>query len=462
MTVTARETPVYGRDPQISQKQFEEGREAYDLDRRHVFHSWSAQGKIRPMTVLDARGAWLWDGEGNKLLDLSSQLVFTNAGHKHPKIIAAVKSQAEKLCTVAPQHANDARSEAARLIAELLPDDINHVFFTNGGADANEHAIRMARLTTGRRKVLSAYRSYHGGTHLAINVTGDPRRIPSDDDAGVVHFLPAYTYRSYFGSETEEQEAERALQHLRDMLILEGPSQVAAIVLEAIPGTAGIYMPPPGYMQGVRELCDEYGIVMVLDEVMAGFGRTGKWFAHEHFDVEPDIVTFAKGVNSGYVPMGGVAMDDGIYACFTDQVYPGGLTYSGHPLAAAAAVATINAMRDEQMVENAAHIGEDIIGPKLAEIKEKHPSVGDVRGIGAFWAIELVEDKKTRVPLAPYGQTPDVMNEVMAEAKAKGVLPFINMNRLHICPPLNITREEITFGLDVLDQVLELSDHVIS
>lgn len=437
------------------------GRRAYELDREHVFHSWSAQETLSPMTVLDAEGSWIWDGEGNRLLDFTSQLIYTNAGHKHPKIVQAIKDQAETLCTVAPQHANDVRSEAARLITGLLPEDINHVFFTNGGADANEHAVRMARLHTGRRKVFSAYRSYHGGTQLAVNLTGDPRRIPNDDDAGIVHFLPAYTYRSHFGARDEKEEAERALQHLKDMLLLEGPGQVAALILEAIPGTAGIYLPPEGYMQGVRELCDEYGIVMILDEVMAGFGRSGRWFAHEHFGVEPDIVTFAKGVNSGYVPMGGVAMDDEIYSSFAERAYPGGLTYSGHPLAAAAAVATITAMREESMVENALRLGAEVIAPRVEEIKDKHPSVGDVRGVGMFWAVELVKDKQTREPLAPYGQTAPVMNEMIAAAKRRGLLPFMNMNRFHICPPLSITAEELSFGLDVLDEVLNLADDYV-
>lgn len=450
----------------VSPADIHAGHTAYELDRKHVFHSWSAQEQLQPMNVLDAEGSWIWDGEGNRLLDFTSQLIYTNAGHKHPKIIEAIKHQAEKLCTVAPQHVNDARSEAARLITDLLPEDINHVFFTNGGADANEHAVRMARLHTGRRKVLSAHRSYHGGTHLAVNLTGDPRRVPNDDDSGVVRFLPAYTYRSHFRPEsaaewTEEQEAERALAHLRDTLVLEGPSQVAALILEAIPGTAGIYLPPAGYIEGARALCDEYGVVMIFDEVMAGFGRSGKWFAHEHFTVEPDIVTFAKGVNSGYVPMGGVAMDDAIYGSFAKRMYPGGLTYSGHPLAMAAAVAAINAMRDEGMVENAARIGSEVIGPRLEEIKANHPSVGDVRGKGAFWAIELVRDKASREPMAPYGQTPSIMPELVAACKARGLLPFINMSRMHVCPPLNTADDDIRFGLDVIDEVLSLADEFI-
>lgn len=459
MSHTVERSTANGR---ITEDQIAAGRRAYDLDRQHVFHSWSAQEQIDPMVVLDAEGSWIWDGEGNKLLDFSSQLIFTNLGHKHPRVIAAIQAQAEKLCTIAPQHVNDARSEAARLIAGLLPDDINHVFFTNGGAEANEHAVRMARLHTGRHKVLSAYRSYHGGTHLAINMTGDPRRLASDQATdGVVHFLPAYTYRSYFGSRTEEQEAERALNHLRDIVLLEGGEKVAAIVLEAIPGTAGIYLPPAGYFEGVRKLCDEHGIVLILDEVMAGFGRAGTWFAHQHYTVEPDIVTFAKGVNSGYVPLGGVAMDDDIYSSFADQAYPGGLTYSGHPLATAAAAATIRAMHEESIVDHALWLGDEVIGPRLQELKNHHPSVGDVRGAGAFWAIELVQDRDTREPLAPYGQTPPVMQQIVAECKRHGVMPFINMNRVHICPPLNTSEEDVLFGLDVIDQALNLADETI-
>ena len=312
MTTTVESTTR--SEAAITEAEIDAGRRAHELDRAHVFHSWQAQGPFSPMTVLRAEGSRVWDGEGRELLDFSSQLVNTNIGHQHPAVVAAIQEQAGKLCTIAPQHVNDARSEAARLITELTPDGLDHVFFTNGGADANEHAIRMARLHTGRHKVLSAYRSYHGGTQLAVNVTGDPRRFPNDYSAeGVVHFMPAYPYRSYFGSETEEQETERALRHLEDMILLEGPDRIAALVLETVPGTAGIYAPPPGYLAGVRELTRKHGIVYIADEVMAGFGRTGAWFAVDHWDVAPDLITFAKGVNSGYVPLGGVAISRPIY-----------------------------------------------------------------------------------------------------------------------------------------------------
>ena len=435
------------------------GQRAYELDRKHVFHSWSAQAQIKPMTVLAAQGSYLWDGDGNRLLDFSSQLVNTNIGHQHPKVVAAIAEQAAKLCTIAPQHVNDARSEAARLVAERTPGDLNRIFFTNGGADAVEHAVRMARLHTGRYKVLSRYRSYHGGTDTAINLTGDPRRWPNDyASSGVVHFNGPFLYRSMFHSETEEQETQRALEHLERLIQMEGPDSFAAIILESMPGTAGIMVPPPGYLAGVREICDRYGIVFIADEVMAGFGRTGKWFAIDNFDVVPDLITFAKGVTSGYIPLGGVAINEAIYSTFADRAYPGGLTYSGHPLATACAVATITAMEDEGMVDNAARIGTDVLGPGLRELAARHRSVGEVRGLGVFWAIELVADQKTREPLAPYGGSSPAMAAVLAACKSGGLLPFANFNRIHAVPPCNVTDDEVAEGLRILDSALTVAD----
>ena len=441
-----------------------EGRRAYELDRQHVFHSWSAQAQIKPMTVVAAQGSYVWDGEGNKLLDFSSQLVFTNIGHQHPTVIAAIAEQAAKLCTVAPQHANAARSEAARLIAERAPGDLNRVFFTNAGADAVEHAVRMARLHTGRYKVLSRYRSYHGGTDTAINLTGDPRRYPNDyASSGVVHFNGPFLYRSSFYADSDEQESERALDYLERLIAHEGPTSFAAIILESVPGTAGIMVPPPGYMAGVREICNRHGIVFIADEVMAGFGRTGRWFGIDNFDVVPDLLTFAKGVTSGYVPLGGVAINDAIFSTFADRAYPGGLTYSGHPLATAAAVATITAMEDEGMVANAARIGEQVLGPGLRALAQRHPSVGEVRGLGVFWAIELVANPLTREPLAPYGGSSPAMNAVLAACKSGGLLPFANFNRIHVCPPCNVSDAEIAEGLAILDAALDVADqHVVA
>ncbi|UXA19397.1 aspartate aminotransferase family protein [Mycobacterium sp. SMC-4] len=435
------------------------GRRAYELDRQHVFHSWSAQAQLNPMTVLAAQGSYVWDGEGNKLLDFSSQLVNTNIGHQHPKVVAAIAEQAATLCTVAPQHVNDMRSEAARLIAERTPGDLNRIFFTNAGAEAVEHAVRMARLHTGRYKVLSRYRSYHGGTETAINLTGDPRRWPNDHgNAGIVHFHGPFLYRSAFYAETEEQESQRALEYLDRLIQLEGPSTIAAIILESVPGTAGIMVPPPGYLAGVREICDRYGIVFIADEVMAGFGRTGQWFAIDNFDVVPDLITFAKGVTSGYVPLGGVAINDAIAATFADRPYPGGLTYSGHPLATACAVATINTMEDEGMVANAARIGREVLGPGLRELAARHRSVGEVRGLGVFWAIELVANQQTREPLAPYGGSSPAMAAVLAACKSGGLLPFANFNRIHAVPPCNVSDDEVAEGLRILDAALDVAD----
>ncbi|WP_216658575.1 aspartate aminotransferase family protein [Nocardioides sp. zg-1230] len=428
---------------------------AYELDRAHVFHSWSAQAEISPMVITRAEGSHVWDGDGKRYLDFSSQLVFTNLGHQHPRIVAAIREQAEHLCTIAPAMANGTRSEAARLVASHTPGDLDHVFFTNGGADANEHAVRMARLHTGRHKVLTTYRSYHGGTHLAVNMTGDPRRWASDHgSAGTVHFFGPFLYRSPFHATTEAEECQRALEHLDQVVALEGPATIAAIVLEAIPGTAGIMVPPPGYLAGVREICDRHGIVLVADEVMSGFGRAGRWFAVEHGGVTPDLLTFAKGVNSGYVPLGGVAISDEIHATFAHRAYPGGLTYSGHPLACAAAVATIRAMEDDDVVGRAARLGDEVLGPGLRALAEMHEWIGEVRGTGAFWAVELVSDRSTREPLAPYGGSSPQMGAIVKGCQERGMLPFSNYNRIHVVPPLTTTDDEAREGLDILDAAL--------
>ncbi|MGA5794521.1 aspartate aminotransferase family protein [Streptomyces cellulosae] len=434
-------------------------------DRAHVFHSWSAQELIDPLAVAGAEGSYFWDYDGRRYLDFTSGLVYTNIGYQHPKVVAAIQEQAARMTTFAPAFAVEARSEAARLIAERTPGDLDKIFFTNGGADAVEHALRMARLHTGRPKVLSAYRSYHGGTQQAVNVTGDPRRWASDSaTAGVVHFWAPFLYRSRFYAETEEQECARALEHLETTIAFEGPSTIAAVILETVPGTAGIMPPPPGYLVGVRALCDKYGIVLVLDEVMAGFGRTGTWFAADLYDVVPDLMTFAKGVNSGYVPLGGVAISAEIAATFATRPYPGGLTYSGHPLACAAAVATINVMEEEGVVENAASLGASVVGPGLRELAERHPSVGEVRGTGMFWAVELVRDRETREPLVPYnasGEANAPMAAFAAAAKKAGLWPFVNMNRTHVVPPLNTTEAELKEGLAALDAALSVADEYV-
>jgi len=435
------------------------GKEVADLDRSYVFHSWSAQAQISPLPVAGGEGSYFWDFDGNKYLDFSSQLVFTNIGHQHPKVINAIQEQAAIYTTVAPQHANEARGRAAQRITERAGAHHNKVFFTNGGADGIENAIRLVRLHTNRHKVLSFYRSYHGNTGAAITSTGDPRRWPNEYSYGHVHFFGPYLYRSAFWSQNEEEECKRALEHLEQVIIFEGPNTVAAILIESVVGTAGVLVPPAGYLEGVRALCDKYGIKWIADEVMSGFGRTGKWFAYQHSTAEPDLIVFAKGVNSGYVPLGGVIISDEIAATFNDRVFPGGLTYSGHPLATAAAVATIDVMAEEKMVENAAAIGLNVIKPLLQELMAKHKVIGEVRGKGVFWALDLVTDRATRAPLAPYGASSPAMNELVAACKKLGLFPFNNYNRMHICPPCNVTEAEIREGFAILDQAFTSIAH---
>ncbi len=434
-------------------------------DRAHVFHSWSAQGAINPFPISRAEGSYFWDGDGKRYLDFSSQLVNVNIGYQHPRLVAAIQEQAGRLLTVAPGFANDARSEAARLIAELAPGDLEMVFFTNGGAEANENAIRMARLHTGRHKVLAAYRSYHGATAGAIALTGDPRRWPSEPGMpGVVRHWGPYTYRSAFHSDSDEQECARALEHLRDIITVEGPHTFAAIILEPVVGTNGILVPPDGYLAGVREICDEHGILLIADEVMSGFGRCGEWFAVDRWGVTPDLITFAKGVNSGYVPLGGVVISERVAATFRDRPYPGGLTYSGHPLACAAAVASIGIFREEGIVEHARALGQDVIGPELRALAERHPSVGEVRGLGVFWALELVRDRHTREPLVPFnaaGPAAAPMAEFAAACKAGGLWPFVHFNRTHVVPPCTTSAEEVREGVAILDRALEVADRYV-
>ena len=429
-----------------------DGTLAYDLDRAHVFHSWSAQGALSPFVVAGGAGSTVWDFDGNRYLDFSSQLVNTNIGHQHPAVIDAIKAQADILATVAPATANLTRGEAAKRILGLAGPQFGKVFFTNGGADANENAIRMARLTTGRDKVLSTYRSYHGNTGAAVVATGDWRRIPNEFARGHVHFFGPFAYRSEFWSSSPEQESERALQHLERVIQSEGPASIAAILLETIPGTAGVLVPPPGYLRGVREVADKYGIVLIFDEVMCGFGRTGEWFAWQGFsdddgDVVPDLITFAKGVNSGYVPTGGVVISDSIASEFETQVFPGGLTYSGHPLAMASIVGALDAMESEGVVANAKTIGADHLAPGLAELAAKHPLIGEVRGLGVFWALDLVTDPESREPVS--GGT---ILALKKELMARGLLPFSADNRIHVVPPCIVTGDEVAAALVIYDE----------
>lgn len=451
------------RPSQAEAASAELGARVRKLDRAHVFHTWSAQAEIDPMPIAGGKGSYFFDYDGKRYLDFSSQLVNLNLGHGNPVLLQAIAEQGQKLATIAPAFANEARSEAAHAIAQVAPDGMNKVFFTNAGADANEHAIRMARMHTGRVKVMTFYRSYHGATSGAIAMTGDPRRWANEATAmpGVVHFWGPYAYRSAFYAEDEQQECERALEHLRNVLMVEGPDTVAAIVMETIVGTNGILVPPEGYLAGVRKICDEHGIVMICDEVMAGFTRCGHWFAFQHWDITPDLITFAKGVTSGYVQLGGVVMSDAIARTFDHRAYPGGLTYSGHLLGCAVAVASIKTMGEQDLNAHVRRLGEEVIGPGLRALAERHPSVGEVRGLGAFWAVELVRDRATREPLVPFnakGEAARPMAEFKQVCLDNGLWPFVHFNRTHVAPPCTATVDEVKEGLAILDKALDAAD----
>jgi taurine---2-oxoglutarate transaminase len=431
-------------------------------DPRYVFHSWSAQATINPVNVVKGEGSTFWDDKGASYLDFSSQLVNLNLGHQHPDLVKAIQDQAGSLATIQPAMANDVRGELGRLVVEAAGESFAKVFFTNGGADANENAVRMARLVTGKRKVLSMYRSYHGNTTTAITLTGDPRRWANEPaDPSVGHFFGPYLYRSAFYASTPEEESQRALEHLEQTIILEGANTIGAIIMETIVGTNGVLIPPPGYLAGVRALCDKYGIIWIADEVMVGFGRVGEWFAFQKDGAVPDLITFAKGINSGYVPLGGVVISHEISEAFDNRVFPGGLTYSGHPLACAAGVATFEVFRRDGILERVRDLGERVVRPTLEGWAQTHPSVGEVRGAGLFWAVELVRNRETREPLVPFNASgPDnaPMAAFAAAAKAGGVWPFVHFNRMHVAPPLVITDDELVRGLGVLDQALEAAD----
>ena len=391
------------------------------------------QSQINPIAVAGAEGRHFWDYDGKRYLDFASQLVNVNIGHQHPKIIQAIKDQADQLCTIGPPMANESRSRLGRMLAEVTPGDLSVSFFTNGGAEANENAVKLARLYTGRNKIVARYRSYHGATNGAVTLTGDPRRWAVEPGMpGVVRMLDPYTYRCPAGHPDPCPVCTGA-PHLEEILQYEGPQTVAAVMLETVVGTNGIIVPPDGYLQAVREVCDRHGILLILDEVMAGFGRTGRWFACDHWDVVPDIITVAKGINSGYVPLGAMIARGEIVEAIRDRFFPGGLTYAGHPLACASAVASIEAFQEEGVVENAAAIG-DWLRTALGGLAERHPSIGDVRGLGCFFGLELVKNRETKEMLVPFNASGEAGAPVAAVAKAaleRGLLSHDALERDH-------------------------------
>lgn len=435
------------------------GQEVKEKDLQYNLHSWSKQGNLNPISVAKSEGIYFWDYDGKRYIDMSSQLVNMNLGHGNQAIIAAIKEQAEKLCFIAPSYAVESRSILAEKLIALMPDNIGKVFFTNGGADANENAIKMARMFTGRNKVFSRYRSYHGSTFGAGNLTGEPRRYPLEPGIpGFVKFFDPYIYREPIQFESPEKAAAYYVAKLREQIIYEGSNNVAAIVLETVTGSNGVIIPPDGYLQGVRKICDDYGIMMICDEVMAGFCRTGKMFAFEHWNVKPDIVSFAKGITCGYVPLGGVAVSKEIAAYFNDNTLLCGLTYSGHPLACAAGVAALNYYQEADILGNVQKNGK-LLGDILDGFKAKHACVGDVRYIGLFSAIELVKDQETREPLVQYGTDPEgIMGRIIKMLVQKGFITYSHENMILVAPPLIITAEQMMEAMAIMDEVLAAVD----
>jgi taurine--2-oxoglutarate transaminase len=444
----------------IVESNTEVGRQVVADAKQYVLHSWSVQDALDPIPVAGAEGRHFWDYDGKRYLDFASQLVNVSIGHQHPKVVAAIKEQADKLCTIGPPMATEPRSTLARMLAEITPGDLTMSFFTNGGAEANENAIKLARWYTGRQKVIARYRSYHGATGGAITLTGDPRRWPAEPGIpGVVRMLDPYTYRCPAGHPDPCPVCTGA-PHLEEILQYEGAHTVAAVILETVPGTNGIIVPPDGYLQAIREVCDRHGILLITDEVMAGFGRTGKWFGVENWDVVPDIITLAKGINSGYVPLGAMVIREPIAKWVRDKYFAGGLTYSGHPLACASAMASIEAFKEEGIVENAAEMG-GVFADQLRGLQERHPSVGDVRGLGCFWGIELVKNRESREPLVPFNASGDAFAPVARVSKAaleRGLYLMTHWNVIMVCPPLTITREEIDEGISIIDEALAVAD----
>jgi taurine--2-oxoglutarate transaminase len=436
------------------------GRQVVEDAKRYVLHSWSVQDAVAPIPVAGGEGRYFWDYDGKRYLDFASQLVNVSIGHQHPRVVAAIKEQADKLCTIGPPMATEARSTLARMLAEVTPGDLTMSFFTNGGAEANENAIKLARWYTGRHKVIARYRSYHGATAGAITLTGDPRRWAAEPGIpGVVRMLDPYTYRCPAGHPDPCPVCTGA-PHLEEILQYEGPDTVAAVILETVTGTNGVIVPPEGYLRSIREVCDRHGILLICDEVMAGFGRTGRWFACEHWDVVPDILTVAKGINSGYVPLGAMVVNEPIAEWVRDKYFAGGLTYSGHPLACASGVASIEAFQEEGIVEHAAEMG-GAIKEELRGLQDRHPSIGEVRGLGCFWGVELVRNRETREPLVPFNATGEAFAPVTRVAKAaleRGLYLMTHWNVIMVVPPLTITREELDEGIGILDEALDLAD----
>ena len=425
-----------------------------NIRRRNDFVPWSAQATAQDIpTVVDGKGSYFWDDTGKRYLDFSSQLANTNLGHQHPKLVEAVKQQAERLCFIAPHFSNEPRERAAAMLAEIAPGDINTTFFSTSGSEANEFALALARLYTGRSRVLARHRSYHGTSAGTLGVSGDPRRIASHHNlAGAVRFFPPYCYRCSFGL-TYPACSVQCAKSVEETILHEGADSFAAIIVEPVTGANGPFVPPPEYYGMLREICDKYGILLIADEVITGFGRTGKWFGIEHWGVVPDMMTVSKGLNGGVLPLGAVLMRDGIAEHFDEEFVPVGSTQTGSPLSCAAAIAAIEAYREENVIENAALLGEHLMD-RLRELKDRHPTVGDVRGLGLIASIELVADRETREPLVPWNAQTQLLGRIKKMFAEHGLHILMKWNWLMVAPPLIVTRDEIDEGVGVIDEVL--------
>lgn len=440
--------------------------EILPLSLKHSFWTWSAQAEVHPIPIKKAKGVYFWDVDGKRYLDFNSMVMCANIGHGEERVIEAIARQARELPFAGPHMATRPRAELGRMLAGVTPLGLTRFLFTLGGADANENALKLARAFTGRHKVLARYRSYHGASYGTIALTGDPRRLAWEPLTmpGVVHFLDPYRYRSTFHrldpDLPEEEFCQDYLNHLEEIIQYEGPQTIAAVFLETVTGTNGILIPPAGYLKGVRELCDRYGILLIADEVMSGFGRTGEWFAVDHWQVRPDIMTMAKGLTSGYAPLGAVAMGEEIATFFAHKPFVSGLTYNSHPISLAAAIAVIEVMQEDQLVERAAQSGL-LLQSRLAELQERHPSVGEVRSIGLFGAVELVRSRKTREPLAPYNANSEEMLALRKFLLDNGLFLQTRWQTVLIIPPLMINAGQLDEGFAILDKGLEITDAAV-
>jgi taurine--2-oxoglutarate transaminase len=433
-------------------------KEVIQENRDYTLFSWSVQSTANPIHMKAAKGVWFWDGDGNKWLDFSSQLININVGHQHPKVLEAIKKQVDELCFAGPSFATEPRGVLGKKLAEVT--GLAKSFYTLGGSEANENAMKIARLYTGRDKIITRYRSYHGATMGSMTASGDPRRWPVEPGVpGYVRVFDPYCYRCPFGKTPDSCNRE-CVSHIEEVIQMEGPHTVAAIMVEGITGSNGLLVPPDDYYPKLRLLCDKYGILLIDDEVMSGFGRTGKWLATQHYSIKPDIVTCAKGLTSGYLPLGAVIVSDKIAEWLETHMLWGGLTYSGHPLSCAAAVANLSVYEEEGLFENVKRQGE-YLASRLEAMKRKYACVGDVRYKGLFSVLELVRDKATKEPLAPFNGTSPEMAKLAAYLKSKHVYAFLRFNWAFVCPPLVITQEELKYGLDIYEEGLALVDKML-